>query len=199
LEATLLIRRLSDRIAQPYIIALTANAMQGDREQYLMAGMDAYLSKPVDIAALQSTLQKASEYKQTRAARSVMAGSQKAHPVLDRNVLEQLRNVVGNNMIEPVATVIDLFLEEAPHYVNMLQQAIAIPDLLRVVEVAHTLKSSSAALGGMAFSARCATIEAHSAAGRFMEASLAVNQLTDEFHIFAAALLAWRRDATRNR
>jgi PAS domain S-box-containing protein len=199
LEATQLIRRMGDRISQPFIIALTANAMQGDREQYLAAGMDAYLSKPLDISALQSTLQKAAEQKQSRAARSVMdKKSQKVHPVLDRAVLVQLSQIVGDTLFEPVATVIELFLEEAPHYVKALQQAVAAPDLNRSIEVAHTLKSSSAALGGMAFSARCASIEAHARAGRLMEASLAVSRLTDEYQILSAALLAWRRDALKN-
>jgi PAS domain S-box-containing protein len=198
-EATQLIRRMGDRIPQPHIVALTANAMQGDREQYIAAGMDTYLSKPLDITALQATLQKAAEQKESRAARSVMDNrSQKVQPVLDRTVLEKLSRIVGDTLIEPVTTVIDLFLEEAPHYVNGLHKAVAAPDLARTVEIAHTLKSSSAALGGMAFSARCATIESHAAAGRLMEASLTVNHLTDEFQILAAALLAWRRDVLRN-
>lgn len=198
-EATQLIRRMGDRIPQPHIVALTANAMQGDREQYIAAGMDTYLSKPLDITALQTTLQKVGEQKESRAARSIMdKRPQKVQPVLDRLVLENLSRIVGDTLIEPVTAVIDLFLEEAPHYVKSLHKAISVPDLARTVELAHTLKSSSAALGGMAFSARCATIEAHAAAGRLMEASLTVNHLTDEFQILAAALLAWRRDILRN-
>lgn len=199
LEATQLIRKMGERIQQPYIVALTANAMQGDREQYLAAGMDAYLSKPLDITALQTTLQKAAEQKQSRAARSAMDNRpKKVQPVLDRAVLEQLSRIVGDTLIEPITTVIDLFLEEAPHYVKGLQLAIATPDLARTIEHAHSLKSSSAALGGMAFSSRCATIESHATAGRLTEASLAANHLTDEFQILAAALLAWRRDVLRN-
>jgi len=56
MEATRLIRSLSGPEANIQIIALTAHAMQGDRETYLGAGMDGYVSKPVRAAELFSAL-----------------------------------------------------------------------------------------------------------------------------------------------
>jgi CheY-like chemotaxis protein len=58
LDATRLIRKLKD-IAQPRIVAMTANAMQGDREMCMAAGMDDYLSKPIRINELVYALEKA--------------------------------------------------------------------------------------------------------------------------------------------
>jgi signal transduction histidine kinase/DNA-binding response OmpR family regulator len=54
-------RHIRDRMAparQPYIVAVTANAMAGDRERYLEAGMDDYVSKPIQLAALRASLER---------------------------------------------------------------------------------------------------------------------------------------------
>lgn len=56
LEATKMIRQKKER--QPVILAMTANAMQGDEEECLLAGMNDYLSKPVKLEALVSMLKK---------------------------------------------------------------------------------------------------------------------------------------------
>jgi CheY-like chemotaxis protein len=56
IEAMKIIRSLRSEIAQPYFIALTANAIAGDRETYLKVGMDNYVSKPIDLAELVGAL-----------------------------------------------------------------------------------------------------------------------------------------------
>ena len=56
IEAMKIIRSLRSEVAQPYFIALTANAIAGDRETYLKAGMDNYVSKPIELAGLIAAL-----------------------------------------------------------------------------------------------------------------------------------------------
>jgi CheY-like chemotaxis protein len=56
IDATKAIRRLTTKIPQPYIVALTASAIKGDREQFLAAGMDDYLAKPVHLKHLRALL-----------------------------------------------------------------------------------------------------------------------------------------------
>jgi CheY-like chemotaxis protein len=57
-EVTVRIRALGATIAQPWIIALTASALRGDRERYLAAGMDDYLGKPVQLEDLERALRR---------------------------------------------------------------------------------------------------------------------------------------------
>jgi CheY-like chemotaxis protein len=67
LEATQLIRQ-NEKIRQPYIIAMTANAMEEDRQKCLHAGMNDFLSKPLNLATLKQALEAAatSEYLQSK-------------------------------------------------------------------------------------------------------------------------------------
>ena len=62
-DATRAIRKLDQAGQNPFIIAMTANAMEGDRERYLQAGMDGYISKPLRIKELLSGLEAASDHK----------------------------------------------------------------------------------------------------------------------------------------
>ena len=62
-DATRAIRKLEKTNQNPFIIAMTANAMEGDRERYLQAGMDGYISKPLRIKELLNGLEAASDHK----------------------------------------------------------------------------------------------------------------------------------------
>jgi CheY-like chemotaxis protein len=61
LEATQNIRAEFPKDKQPRIVAMTANAMQGDREMCLAAGMNDYVSKPIQVKELQSALERAAK------------------------------------------------------------------------------------------------------------------------------------------
>jgi CheY-like chemotaxis protein len=66
IAATTRIRELLPAERMPYIVALTANAMSAERDNYLQSGMDGYLSKPIDIAALTETIQAAKVHSDNR-------------------------------------------------------------------------------------------------------------------------------------
>ena len=129
LAATRRIRLELPDEAQPYIIAMTANAMQGDREICLAAGMDEYVSKPIRIEALVNALSK---------GRPLNPGSSEPEPAsqahspvmaeLDRGALHNLLEVLGGEF-SYLVEVIDSFLEDAPKLLAELEDAVSKGDI----------------------------------------------------------------------
>lgn len=194
-EATQHIRAKSETLHQPYIIALTANAMHGDREMYLAAGMNAYLSKPLDITDLQSALQQAAKAKPSTRSQATLSPV----PVLDRAKLTTHYMALGAEQRQHLITQLDSFVNETPGRVQEIQYAMAIPRLDKVQNTIRTLRALSISFSGPALVERCNTIDEHIRVGRITEASVLISRLSDDAHILIAALLAWRRDILNSR
>ena len=176
LTATRHILSEQSSIARPRIIAMTANAMLGDREMCLAAGMDDYVSKPIRVEELVRALSKCQEA--VGNGNEMGTGeevSTKAHPlpttsshspslksptppVLDAQVFRQLREMVNKDEI--LVEVVDHYLEEAPQLLRSLTEAVAKEEAVVLQRVAHTLKSTSAMLGATSLSQLCQKLEA---------------------------------------
>jgi len=160
-EATRILRQRLPKEKQPFIIALTANAMQGDEERFLTAGMDAYISKPMRSYQMQQALHQAELVKQPfPQPANTLTDSSSPPPIIDRDVLF---DIVGNleeaKGQEILLDLIQIFLKESREGMQKLRQSIQINATDAALRTAHTLKGASLPLGALPFSQACARLE----------------------------------------
>jgi PAS domain S-box-containing protein len=171
IEATTRIRARWPADRQPRIIAMTANAVRGDRERLMQAGMDDYVSKPVKVEELVAALRRATP-SPARSSSKVAGSTPKptataartGGPVVDPAVLEQLRATMGEDP-EAFVDVIGAYLEDSPKLLAAMREAAALGERDGFTRAAHTLKSSSATIGAGHLSSLCAQLESVGRAG----------------------------------
>ncbi len=178
LEATRRICKCWIPTRRPRIIAMTANAMRGDREQCLDAGMDDYISKPVRIEDLVAALERCAPQSAERGAAPEMAAP--ADPLVDWDVLARLQADLGGDQAI-VIEVLEMFLADTPQQLDRMRQALASAAAHDLRHVAHTLKSTSASVGAQALAACCRAIEELARDGALDQAAPLVLHAEDLF------------------
>jgi CheY-like chemotaxis protein len=126
------------------IVALTAHAYASDRAECMSAGMDEYLTKPVEPSALRETILRLLHPAEARVAGVVAADpAHTVQPLLDRE--EALGRVDGDlDLLEEIAS---LFLDSCAEWLEDLRLGIAESDGEAIRRAAHTLKGSAASFG----------------------------------------------------
>ncbi len=188
-EASRLIRQLeaADPDRPPvYIIAMTANALEGDRDRCLAAGMNDYISKPVKLPELQAVLQQAAGIIHPSpalvpATRKEVAAAAAVDAVIDPSVLVGLRGLREAGEPDPLAELIDLFFRDTPARIEKMKDAIARSDGQALKEVAHSLKGSSNNIGARRLARLCADLERLAREGRLPESDRLFAKVTDEY------------------
>ena len=182
LEATRRILARWPETDRPWIVAMTAEAMEGDRERCLAAGMNDYITKPIRIDALVSAITRtprrpASERGSERSVRPPPeAGSEVASAaaigsivpdVLDQKTFRRFAESVGG-ADDPtfVHDLIVRFRDEAPQLVAALETGVRADDATGVRRAAHTLKSNAETFGATALANRCRRLEEAASDGR---------------------------------
>jgi HPt (histidine-containing phosphotransfer) domain-containing protein len=166
------------------IIALTAHAMEGDREKSIEAGMDDHLSKPFTIDQLKATL--AAHLPDDRVAPAAVTGDSAqgngsgtaarvaaetadgapakgcatdGEPAIDRAAIDRIRQIDPDGRDGLARTVITCYLTDSPKTIESLKVAVNAGDGNAIRTIAHGLKSSSANVGAMGLAGYCKEME----------------------------------------
>jgi CheY-like chemotaxis protein len=177
LEATAAIReRERETGGHVRIVAMTAHAMTGDRERCLAAGMDGYLSKPIDQQRLFGVVERDSTG--DGAAPSPAAAN------VNRALL--LARLGGDEQL--LAEVVQFFLEDCPTHLSAIKAAVDDRDAEKLRRAAHSLKGAAGNLAATALVDAAATLERLGAEARFDAMDAGWRRVATEAALFVDSL-----------
>jgi len=179
-EATRQIRRREPGGEHIWIIAMTANVMEGDRENCHAAGMDDYVSKPLRRGELAAAMER--------------VPAKKPSP-FDEAILLQLADCSGDEFPE----LIGLFAENAPASVTKMRQALAESSAVGLSGAAHSLKGECGNFGASTLYDLCAAIEQAGRSGNLEGVTASVDSAGEQLQSLIEALRDWSHPVVPSR
>ena len=186
---------------RPYLIALTAHSLAGDRERCLAAGMDDYLSKPIRVEDLEEAFRRCREHQTLTGQGSPGSASANGHqpsanghtaPITESAVdpetiagLREMEMATGQSMLPGV---IGIFFESTPPILADARLAAEKSDGARLRRAAHTLKGSCANFGARRLSGLCEKIESAASSGEFAAVAPLLEEASAEYQRVREAL-----------
>jgi CheY-like chemotaxis protein len=172
LEATRQVRKRWTGSKRPWIIAMTANAMESDRQMCYEAGMDSYLSKPVRIEALEAELTRSSE---------------NIGQVVDFSVLSRFGEMTGSGS-DAVRELVEIFSEETPATIQQIREAIEARNGQGISIQAMQLGRACANFGAERMQLICSSLQNAGKANDLKLATEFTGRLEEEFKVVKATL-----------
>lgn len=127
----------------PPLVALTANVLK-DKQEYLNAGMDDVLSKPLSVPALTAMIKKFWDTQDDEESTVTTEENSKSEALLDIPMLEQYLELVGPKLITDGLAVFEKMM---PGYVNVLESNLTAQDKKGIVEEGHKIKGAAGSVG----------------------------------------------------
>jgi len=184
-EATRRIRKQGNSLVP--VIALTANAMPGDRDRCIRAGMNDFLSKPVEMAELAAVLAKWTHGSDppVDAPTAGPTASEEALAVFDSEAL--LNRLMGDRQL--AGLIVKGFLEEVPSQFDELRKRLVEADAPGACSLAHALKGSAATVSAVGLHVIALRMERVAGAGELDRFADLLSCATQEFERLKNALV----------
>jgi CheY-like chemotaxis protein/HPt (histidine-containing phosphotransfer) domain-containing protein len=184
LEATRRIHGRWQPERRPHIVAVTANALQGERELCIQAGMDDYIAKPIRLEELSAALA------------GVERRADDAHPdpAVDAEVIRKLASSLGERGRASVGALIGTFLGHVPDQMRTLSSASQGNGFDDVRREAHALKSNASTFGADRLADLCRELESAAKAGSLDGQGELVERIEDELARVTGELERFREE-----
>ncbi|MDZ4865137.1 MAG: response regulator, partial [Gemmatimonadota bacterium] len=186
-QAVAEIRKIEGTTRHTPIIAMTANAMAGDRERCLLAGMDDYVAKPVRGAELIAALDRWLEAMDDATPGTTPEAATRAAPEdvvadegIDDSILAEIAEFSGEGGAALVQELVRLFFGEAATRMKTMREGVTLADPGRLARAAHAMKGGGGNLGAVRLAGYCERLERLGRQGSTEGAAALVEQVATE-------------------
>ncbi len=163
-EATAQLRLKEGNARHTPVVAMTAHAIEGDREKCLAAGMDDYLSKPVRFEDLSAVIKR------------LHVGRISIEPAISEESVEALRELATDGENDILTDLIDTFLDNAPQILAQADDALSQRNPRALAQAAHTLRGSGSNFGAKPLQELSSQLESMARSADFQDSTFAQSQ-----------------------
>src|ERR1044071_2018071 len=171
-----------------YIIAMTSYAVNGAREKCLAAGMDDYISKPVQLDSLEEVLHRAVDHLAATAASTAVPGPPANGIVIDPAALAVLRQLRRPDKPDPVTELIDIFDQETPERLREMHTAVTQYNAEALATAAHSLRGCASSIGAVRIAGLCQKLEENAERRAMQISSRLLKEIESEYETARHAL-----------